>query len=143
MIIMIPFKGEHLRKLSVQPSQKDILAMVTDEALLEIEKQSDAYTFMDGDEVVAICGTAPYGDGRALAWSFLSSNIKHRMVSVTRYVKDYLKKSTYRRIEMSVDCDHPEAHRWARMLGFECEAERMKKYSADGRDCALYALVGG
>ena len=42
---------------------------------------------------------------------------------------------------VTVDVDFPEAHRWAKMLGFKMEAERMEAYAPDGRACSLYARI--
>ena len=141
MITTVPFKVEHFRKINIQPSQRNIAATATDEGLLELEGEPFSFTFLDGDEVLAVAGLLPYGDGRALAWSFLASDLGARMILVTRTAQDIISESGFRRIEMSVDCDSTQAHRWARLLGFSMEAERMKRYSPDGRDCALYALV--
>ena len=139
---MVKFKGGHLRAMNVQDSQRDVLAYVTDEGLAEIENSGDAFSFVDGEEVIGICGVLPYGDGRGLAWSFLSADIGCRILSLTRAVRKYLAGCNFRRIEMAVDCDLTQAHRWAIMLGFTKEADRMRKYSVDGRDNALYAWVG-
>ena len=42
---------------------------------------------------------------------------------------------------MTVDCEFEQGHRWAKMLGFTMEAERMRAYRPDGGDVALYARV--
>jgi len=56
-------------------------------------------------------------------------------------VKRFLDGCYLHRIEMTVDCDFPQGHRWAKMLGFTMEAERMRGYRPDGGDCALYARL--
>lgn len=144
MITVIQFKMEHLKALNIQERQAHFRQYLNDDNLRSLEQaQGEAYTIMDGDEVLAVAGVMQYGDGRGFAWSYLSDVIGNRMVGLTKAIKRFLTIADYRRIEMTVDCDFAQAHRWAKMLGFECEAERMRRYSIDGRDCALYALVKG
>jgi hypothetical protein len=144
MIIVRPFKSEHLMTIKFQPSQKHLENYVTEEVAKSIETApGQAYTVYDDDEILVVAGVIDVGEGRGYAWSYIAEAVGNRMVQVTRAVKRYLRIAPFRRIEMSVDCDFLEAHRWARMLGFSMEAERMRSYAADGRDCALYAMVKG
>jgi len=76
-----------------------------------------------------------------LAWAFIGDIGPSTFLQVHRAVKQFLDECYVDRIEMTVDCDFPQGHRWARLLGFEMEAERMRRYTPDGRDCALYARL--
>jgi hypothetical protein len=76
-----------------------------------------------------------------MAWAFIAKTDPKNFLKGHRAVKRFLDGCYTQRIEMTVDCDFPEAHRWAKMLGFTMECERMKYYSPDGRDCALYARI--
>lgn len=144
MITVIEFKADHLKALNIQKRQAYFREYLTDENLKSLESApGDAYSVMDGDEVIAVAGVMSYGDGRGLAWSYISDVIGSRMLAMTKAVKRFLSLADYRRIEMIVDCDFEQAHRWARVLGFRMEAERMKAYGMDGRDCSLYAMVKG
>lgn len=140
MIQVLPFQAEHFERLHLQPAQGYLSSWLTPEqgAILE---QSHAFTALVGDTVIGCAGIIPAWRGRALAWSFLAWNIGPHFLSVHRAVARHLDESGYRRIEISVDCDFSEGHRWARLLGFEMEAERMRGYRPDGGDCALYARV--
>lgn len=137
---VIPFKKEHIDRLILQEKQKGLEHLQTDDLFLSLEG-TDSYSMMDGEEVLCCAGVVAMTEGRAIAWAYLAEGLNHRMVFVTRVVKRFLKLSTFFRIEMHVDCDFDEAHRWAKMLGFEMECERMKAFTPDKRDCALYAMV--
>lgn len=140
-MIVIPFKREHMENMTIQEKQKGLEDLMTDDIYTLLE-ECDSYTFIDGDEVIACAGTIEITPGRAIAWAHISGNIgPKRMVGLTWRVRRFLDMKSYRRVEMDVDCDFEQAHKWARMLGFEMECERRRKYSPDGRDCALYARV--
>lgn len=137
---IVPFKKEHLKRMVIQQRQQDLARLITDEVCASVEG-IESYTAIDGDEVIACAGAVQMDIGRALVWSYISANIKSRMIFVARAMKRFIAMSKYRRIEMHVDCEFKQAHRLAMMLGFEMEAERMKSFTPDGRDSALYALV--
>jgi len=139
-MIVVPFEREHLKRMVIQQNQQGLEYLLTDAIYATLEG-SDAYTALEGDEVLACAGTIEAAPGRAIAWAYISQHVGSRMMGVTKAVKRFLDMAEYRRIEMDVDCDFAQAHRWARMLGFEMECERRRKYSPDGRDCALYARI--
>jgi hypothetical protein len=139
-MIVAPFTREHLRVMVIQQKQQGLEHLLTSEVCASLENGS-SYAALDGDEVLACAGIIEVSPGRAVAWAYLSQNVGARMRGVTRAVKRFLDISTYRRIEMDVDCNFPQAHRWAKMLGFEMECERRRSFTPDGRDCALYAMV--
>jgi len=139
-MIVSPFLRSHIQKMVIQEKQQGLEHLLTDEILTMLER-SHAYTAIDGDEILACAGVIELAPGRAGAWAYLSQNVGNRMRGVTKAVKSFLDLADYRRIEMDVDCDFAQAHRWARMLGFEMECERRRKFTPDGRDCALYARV--
>jgi hypothetical protein len=136
---IVPFKREHLKNILIQNQQEGFQELLTPLLMRQLEK--DGYTAVDNGEIIACAGASEVCPNRALAWAYISRDVGPRMIQVTRAVKRYLSIAPYRRIEMDVDCDFPEAHRWARMLGFELECERRRAYTPDGRDCALYARI--
>lgn len=138
-MIVIPFKKEHLDRMILQERQKGLEYLETDELFETLEHQ-DSYTIAD-EEVLCCAGVVKMNEGRGVAWAYLADDLGAKMVGVTRIVKRYLGIANFHRIEMHVDCDFDEAHRWAKMLGFEMECERMKAFTPDKRDCALYAMV--
>lgn len=137
---VVPFARSHFEQMIVQQRQKGWESLLTDD-IFKVLESGLAWTAVDGDEVLACCGMLEVAPGRAVAWAYLSEDIGRRIGYVTKRIKDYLEISPFRRIEMDVDCDFPQAHRWARLLGFDMEAERRKSYTPDGRDCSLYARV--
>jgi len=139
-MLVIPFQAGHLAQLSLQEAQMYLSDWVTRKSALVLEDAPSYTALVDGDPVAA-AGILPQWHGRAIAWAFLSNMGAGQFIGVHRAVKGFLDGCYVQRIEMTVDCDFPEAHRWAEMLGFTMEAERMRAYSLDGRDCALYARV--
>jgi RimJ/RimL family protein N-acetyltransferase len=139
-MIVLPFKRDHLQQMVIQQRQQGLEHLLTDE-IYALLANSPAYTAIDGDEILACAGVIEVAPGRAAAWAYISSDVGSRMKFVTKAVLRFLNIAQYRRIEMDVDCDFPQAHRWAKLLGFTLECERRKSFTPDGRDCALYARV--
>ena len=135
-----PFEPADLAVIKLQPAQMYLSEWVTrDQANSLAEYPS--YTAFDGPSAVAAAGIVPMWQGRAMAWAFISAVGPHKLLTVHRAVKHFLDGCFIQRIEMTVDSDFAAGHRWARLLGFELEAERMQSYAPDGHDCALYARV--
>jgi len=137
---VVPFDRKHLINMVIQQRQKGLVHLLTDDVCAALEGMH-SYTAMDGDEVLACAGAIEMAPGRAVAWAYLSEDVGSRLTTVTKAVRRFLKMTTYRRIEMDVDCEFKQAHRWAMMLGFEMECDRRRSFTPDGRDCALYAMV--
>ncbi len=137
---VLDFKAEHLQRLKLQNAQLYLSGWVTLEQGRALENQPSYTAVVDGIPIAA-AGVVPQWQGRAIAWAFLSEIGPRQFVGVHRAVKSFLDGCFIKRIEMTVNCDFPEAHRWAKMLGFSMEAERMVGYAPDGGDCALYARV--
>lgn len=94
----------------------------------------------DGGRPVSSIGLVELWEGRALAWAIMSAGAGRHLLGITRAVRRFLAVSPWRRIEAGVECSFAAGHRWARVLGFKLEAERMASWSA-GRDFALYARL--
>lgn len=138
----MPFELAHLDNIKLQPHQRDALTRLDDAGRAYLAVADQAFTMLDGDEVIGCAGIAEMWQGRAHAWALLSDNIGHRFVRAHRAVIRFLRVSGYRRIEMVVDSDHPAALRWAEMLGFRCETpDGMPGYYTDGRLYKLFARV--
>lgn len=133
---IVPFKAEHVDEIEFQGAQ---LQLSVDEVVfLESEV---AYTALVDGKAVASAGLIHQWEDRELAWAFVSNLGAANFRTLHRYIKKGLDDRPVKRIEMTVDCDFPQAHRWAKMLGFKLEAERMVAYAPGGRDMALYARV--
>ena len=135
-----PFHPADLAVIKLQPAQMYLSEWVTKDQA-EALAEYPSYTAFDGPSAVAAAGIVPMWQGRAMAWAFIASIGPQRFIRVHRAVKHFLDGCFIQRIEMTVDSDFPAGHRWARLLGFELEAERMQSYAPDGHDCALYARV--
>jgi len=133
---IIPFNRDHLLILDGYSVPDDL------EGIEEIERSDNSYTIIHGNRVVFCGGVATVDVGRGLAWSVLSPNIGgYGLLAVTKFAKRLFNFVNHRRIEMDVDSDFEQGHRWARMLGFDLECERRKSYTKQGKDAALYAMV--
>lgn len=78
---------------------------------------------------------------KAVAWAVLAEACRDYMPNITAKVRGVIKSIPARRVEIVVHCDFEAGKRWAKLLGFQVEAERMRGYDPDGRDMALYAYV--
>ncbi len=139
-MLVVPFQAKHLKQLTFQDRQMYLSDWVSEEQGLVLEDHP-SYTAMVNNAPVASAGVVPQWQGRAVAWAFLSDMGTQHFMGVHRAVKKFLDGCYIQRIEMTVDCEFQEAHRWAKALGFHMECERMEAYSPDGRDCALYARI--
>lgn len=96
----------------------------------------------DGVRCVAAAGIVSLWPGRALAWALLGKNINPKnMLQLTRKVRSAMDIHPAKRIETVVNSDFQEGHRWARLLGMECECARMRCHGIHGQDEAMYARI--
>ena len=139
---VISFKSEHLEYL--------IAHGITDEKLMPILNQwtgqsleagGETYTLWHEDRPIMIGGIKQHWFNRGEAWVIFGLTDRKDFVRIHNIVQKFLDRSPFKRIEMVVDYEFFEGHRWARALGFVKEADCMKSYHADGRNASLYALV--
>ena len=140
MFQIVPFQAAHLAAIKLQESQLYLSEWVT-HGQAEALAKHPSYTAVADDVTLGAAGVIPMWQGRAMAWSFIANTGPDNFLKCHHAVRRFLKDCMVPRIEMTVDCDTAPAHRWARLLGFTMEAERMRGYSPDGRDCALYARI--
>lgn len=140
MIEIVQFKADHLKEIKVQKAQMFLSEFVTYEQGLDLER-SISFTALKDGKPVGAAGIVEQWGGRSTAWAFLSDVGPATFLAIHRAVKTYLDFCHIRRVEMTVACDFPEGHRWAKMLGFTLEAERMRSYDPNGADHSLYARV--
>jgi hypothetical protein len=139
-MIVVPYQAEHMARIQLQSTQLcNLNWMAEDQA--ELLENHVCFTVLDGEEVLLVGGVLRLWEGRATAWAFLSKKIGHRFVKLHRLVKRYFDTLDYGRIEAEVAFDFPEGHRWIRLLGFELENARMRKFFPDGTDAALYVRI--
>lgn len=90
---------------------------------------------------VCAAGIVPIYKHRATAWALMGEDAGPYLRQITQKVRQALDVSPYPRIEMQVNYDFRAGHRWAKMLGFEVEAERMRKSGIYGHDETLYVRI--
>lgn len=113
-MILLSFKAEHARSIQLQQMQSLVRSEVKPE---ELEK-TEAITGMVGDEVIFCFGRVRQWEGRWVVWAMLSNKANRHMVSITRAAKRALLVCSGR-VELVVQHEFQEAHRWAHMLGFQ------------------------
>jgi len=140
-MIVTPYKPAHLESLLLQPDQAHMVSLLANPAYrqsLAIEGKS--FTAMEGTRVLGCGGLIPLWEGRAEAWSLLSSNLRREFVGIHRAALRYLDSCGFRRIEATVDAQFERAVVWIEMLGFTYEGP-LAKYTPDGRDCLRFARI--
>lgn len=139
-MIVVPFRAEHFWAMDVQPSQAYVRDYVTPDQITALEQQN-SFTAMDGDKPLMCFGWVPLYATRASLWALISASAGPHFVGLTRIGKNLANSLTFKRLEFEVDCEFEQGHRWAKMLGFKLEAERLRGFRMDGGDSAVYARV--
>lgn len=134
-----PFEAKHLSMMVPQPRQK----LPPDEHREALESPFGyAWTGFVDDRPVACAGVVELWRDRGQAWALLDVTAGRHMMRITRAIRHQLDALPFRRIEMAVDVDFPEAIRWALLLGFNLETPQpMKAYTPDGRACYQFARI--
>ena len=142
MIVFVPFEPAHIGMITVQPEQRHELDAVAQADRDELANYESWSGFRDG-ECVGCAGiiTLPGWPHRAIAWALIGDSIGRDMIQIVRFIRGFIDTYPIERIEIYVDCEFENGHRFAELLGFRMEAERMVKYGHGGRDMALYAKV--
>jgi len=141
MITYTPFKAEHVFKLNMQDAQKWSEVYLRVENMRGLEDDWSNTLWLDGKPILC-AGAAERWPGCAMVWAFVSEDVTPKnFLEVHNLAKQYLSLVPFKRLEAYVDCNFKAGHRWVRALGFSLEAERMRSFQIDGKDCALYARV--
>ena len=141
MLILEPFRPEHLQALKLQAAQVSAQPMMTADHGREITAApGQAWTALVDGKPIACAGMIEFWRGRAYAWAYLSEDFKRYAKSVHRATIAMLAGAPWRRVEMTVDVNHGAAKRWAAHLGFEREGV-CRAWTTDGRDVELWAKV--
>lgn len=142
---VVPYTPDHLLLIEPQAGQAWASQFITPAVAQDLVGPHSRTVLDDEGLVIACAGLAPLDrGGKFMAWAYVSALVTAAsFIRLHHLARGYLARVNARRVEMVVDCDFPAAHRWARALGFQLEAARMRRYDIDGRDCALYARTGG
>lgn len=143
MVEVVQFESEHLAELELQDAQYYLRPVLANKDYADSLKHSGpAYTVLDGGKPVACIGVVEYHPGRAQAWALMGFDARKNLFAITRRVKQWLDSTKYARIETTVDGPFKQGHRWAKMLGFECETPAgMKRYAPNGLPAYLYGRI--
>lgn len=139
-MIVIPFRREHLDMIDVQPAQAYWRPYIEANDVSALE-QHQSFTCVEGDKILMCFGWIEIYPTRAAVWALISGTCGKHFVGMTRIAKRLISGLPYKRVEIDVDCEFEQGHRWAKMLGFSLEAERLRGHRIDGGDCAIYAKV--
>lgn len=140
-ITYLPCKQEHIRLIAPQEGDRVNQLMYTMPDYAEILSENFSMTAFVGHKPIACGGLIHVSKYRAIVWSLMGKDTGAYMLQLTRRVRQFLDQQTIPRIEMTVDFDFLEGHKWARLLGFEMEAARMRKHGILGNDETLYARI--
>ena len=139
---MQPLRAEHLTTLTLQPEQQYFEELISSpEDYIKMVSDGDAYAIMEGEETMCAFGIIELWPNRSMIWALMSANCGPHMTGMVRIGRRLVKNSGSKRVEAHVACDFTAGHRFMKLLGFEIEAERMRSYEPDGRDCTLYARI--
>lgn len=139
-MIVRPWEPGDTERLILQPSQIYMTDMLEEIDLEPLAVRGMAWSAEIDEGIIAIGGLQPQWEGRAIAWTLISSVSGKYFLQIHREVEKFLNHSPFRRIEATVDVGFKPGHRWMRMLGFEPEG-LMRAYRPDGGDQVLYARV--
>lgn len=139
-MIVVPFKAEHYWALEPQEAQTYLLDHAQKEGVATLE-QSNAFSILHEDKVLVCFGWFEFHTNRAMMWAYISKHAGPYLTALTRIGRRTANMLPHKRVEMEVDCEFEQGHRWAKMLGFTMEAERLRGYRIDGGDSAIYARI--
>lgn len=137
---IVPFKAEHIFALRLQAQQAHHHGVLNHEYAHALEACGGSYTAIVNGRPVACAGIVEQWAHRGLAWALIGEDAGRHFVAITKAVRRMLDIAHFHRIEMQVNCEFPQAIRWAQMLGFEVES-KMRLFTPDGRDAFMYVRL--
>ena len=141
LMYMVPLKGEHAQQIKLTEHEAPHTARFSLAELKQLEGPHAVTVMLDGVPIL-LMGAWQLWENRAFIYSFYSQDATaERFGELLTYVRAFLDGLPFRRLEMAIDVDFLPGHQWVRSLGFEREAERMRFFHADGRDCSLYSRI--
>ena len=130
---LLPFRAYHLEEMQDLDPGLIIDAWLQPATLREMENHS-SYTLLHNLLPVGCAGIMQLWHGRYVGWAFFTSDAGPHMLAATRKARQFLAKTTARRIEITVDARFAQGLKWARALGFREETPLLRAYSPEGRD---------
>lgn len=133
-------KIQHLQYIDVQDAQKHLVDNLYNEDYCKyLVENTESYALVNDDnKVIFAGGIIRQVEGRGLMWSIFAKDSGKYFVRIVRAIRHILPLfKEYHRIELTVAPDFCQAHRFAKVIGFEKEAT-LKKYFSNGEDADLY-----
>jgi len=134
---VVVFHKDHFYEIFPQLAQMNVQEYITDETWENLPKKT-SFTYEADGKKLAVGGWIEISKHRATLWAYLHKDIKNRLAIIHRIIEKTIADLPYNRLELEVDYDFKQGHRWAKMLGFEVETEKAKWYRPDGKDATVY-----
>lgn len=141
MVKIIKFKAEHIYFIKMQDHDSIELKNISVDFYKQAENLKHSYTIIVNGIISACVGIVEYWSGRGEVWAIIDKLSGKYFVSIVRSMKKLLQSLDFNRIEATVIKDFEQGHRLVKLLGFELEANCMRKYGVTGLDYALYARL--
>lgn len=138
-----PFRAADIASIEENPETAPLRLSDEQWKLLEEDPWTMTCRSLDTGRVLFCGGVTRHHALRGEAWGVFSPAAARHAKDIVRACRDLLDLAlcTLNRVEAAVQCGHRKARRLCEVLGFEREAECMRKWHIDGRDYALYAKV--
>lgn len=140
---IVKLELKHLEDLVNDDLMVNIRAGLFEDTLINLSKSKYAFTLLKDGIPVACMGITEYWTGRGEAWAMFIPGNSEVFTRVFRACKKFLNSVNLRRIEATVRTDFLNGHRFAMMLGFECERYEMKGYGPTGESYSAYSYIKG
>lgn len=141
MVEVVKFQASHVLRLKMQEKQHLELKDLPYEYYVSAQNLKHSYTIMIGEQPYACVGVSPYWKNRGEVWAIIDREVGYFFLAIIRKMKELLAAVDLDRIEATIEKDFKQGHRLAKLMGFELEAETMRKYGENGLDYSLYARV--
>jgi len=140
MITYKPFKVADIKTIDLQPQQVGLFDYLKETDFICLETDTAITITQDGRNV--FCGgCTTMWQGRGLMWCYFGIIDPKDFIKIHHIIHSFLSVLDFNRIEMYVDYDFKNGHRWAKALGFTVEAPRMRKFALDGKDQTMYSWI--
>lgn len=141
MFELRPCEPGHIKFISAQKDAREDYHVMCSPDFAGIICDNFAISAWADSRCVAAAGIVPIYAERAAAWALISKEAGPYMRRITKAVKKALELDPTPRIETVVNADFINGHRWARMIGMECEHPCLRKHGVHGQDEALYVRI--
>ena len=136
---VVPFLPIHLDDLDLIDQMEFMKPYLKDRLYAGFVDDEKSYSVTSNGKAIACGGMVKLDDFKWVIWALMGKETASHMTGITRAVKTFLEQNKKPRIEMHVRDGFDEAHKWAKILGFECETPNGMKNWADRKTYYLYS----